>query len=213
MRLRITLHLRRLAEDHLEGHVDRRVAEMRVVDDEAALAVRARRRPRRDSARGRRSRRSGRGRPVQSPARSAPAPRCTRSRAATCQAPPTGPRAGRSVPPTPPPCTSSGKRVGQAAGADVVDRQDRIASRRAASSGRSPPARGAPSRRCRAAPNRNRGRRRSRRSPSTTRHRRPCRSASLARRAGSAASPPPAGACARGRRAMLPTPPAIMMGL
>ena len=38
--LDITLHLRRLAEDHVERNVDRRVAEMRVVDDQAPLGIR-----------------------------------------------------------------------------------------------------------------------------------------------------------------------------
>ena len=50
-----------------------------------------------------------------------------------------------------------GQRVGQAARADVVDRERSGCRRRAPSSGRSPPGSGAASRRCRAAPRRSRG--------------------------------------------------------
>ena len=70
------------------------------------------------------------------PARSAPAPRCTRPRAASCPALRWAPRAGRCARRGPTPWASLGQRVRQAAGADVVDREDRVARRRAPSSGR-----------------------------------------------------------------------------
>ena len=85
---------------------------------------RARRSRRRGSARGGTAPRTRRAARPRSRARSAPAPRCTRSRAATCRARRSARRAGR--------CARRaavrddlGHRVRQAAGADVVDHQDR----------------------------------------------------------------------------------------
>ena len=102
-------HLRRLAEDHVERHVDRR--SRRTCDRRRRSrpsAGRACRRRRTGSARARRSRESARDRSARSPARSAPAPRCTRSRAATCRAPRDGIARSSMRAAAPPPCTSSG---------------------------------------------------------------------------------------------------------
>ena len=144
---------------HVERHVDRAVAEVRVARPRAGL--RRSRVP--TTANGQRSRshiarERGRASPARSRARSAPAPRCTRSRAATCPALRDGTARRSNVPPAPPPCTSSGSAFDRPpAPTSWIDRIGlRVA--RAASSGRSLPARGARSRRCRAAPNRSRGR-------------------------------------------------------
>ena len=80
----------------------------------------------RGSARARRSAGRAPGSPAQSRARSAPAPRCTRSRAATCRCLRREWRAARCARRCSADQTSSGTRVGEPAGADVVDRQDRV---------------------------------------------------------------------------------------
>ena len=64
-------------------------------------------------------------RPAGSPARSVPALRCTRFRAAPSRLF-VGDGAQIEARPAPPPWTSSGQRIGKAAGADIVDGQDRI---------------------------------------------------------------------------------------
>ncbi len=86
-----------------------------------------RRRPRRGSARARRSRGTRRGARPGSRARSAPAPRSTRSRAGTCPAPRSAPARRSNVAPHAARVDELGQRVRQPAGADVVDRQDRVA--------------------------------------------------------------------------------------
>ncbi len=86
------VHARRFAEEHLEGHVDRSVVEMRIGDGEVfflgGLA---------DDGVGRAFAVAefGKGAQVRPPSRSAPAIRCTRSRAGTCRAHRWGVCAGR----------------------------------------------------------------------------------------------------------------------
>ncbi len=64
----VARHFRRLAEQHLEIHVDRIVAEMRIVDHEPAVGCRACRPPQWDSARARTDRfEVGESLPAQSP--------------------------------------------------------------------------------------------------------------------------------------------------
>ena len=113
------------------------------------------------------------------PARSAPAPRCTRSRSGDMPGLVAGDaRAASNARAAAAVVHQLGQRVRQAARADVVDREDRVVARPAPSSDRSPPGSAAASRRCRAAPRRSRGPPATPRRPSTTPRRRRGRSAS-----------------------------------
>ena len=96
--LHVAVHLRRLAEQHVHGHVHRRVVgAFDRADHQLPLFASPRRPPRTGSARARRRPRTAPAIPARSPARSAPGSRCTRSPWAPGRTPPAAPCAGRSA--------------------------------------------------------------------------------------------------------------------
>ena len=147
-------------------------------------------------------------------ARNAPAPRCTRFRAASCPVPRTGSRAASNRAADTAAVDQLGQRVRQAAGADIVNRQDRIGVAATASSGRSLPARAA---RISALPRCTESKSRSA-AFDARRHRRRGAAAHADQHARAAELDQQRAGRERllvpyARRAMLPTPPAIMIGL
>ena len=96
--LHVAVHLRRLAEQHVHRHVDRRGRRAVVGRRTQLRAPRSPRRPpRTGSARARTSPRTAAATPARSPARSAPGSRCTRSPSAPGRSPRAAPCAGRSA--------------------------------------------------------------------------------------------------------------------
>ena len=112
------------------------IAEMRVVHGQLAVAGRRRRPPQTGSARARTSPGTLPAAPARSPAHSAPAPRCTRSRFGDMPGSSFGILRSSKRAPRPPPCTSSGNALDMPpAPTSWIDRIG-IARRPSASSGR-----------------------------------------------------------------------------